>query len=176
MFVNIKKILVLFICLIFSNTSFAIPGWLGFSSDQARCKVNYTRLNLITGIETVKKHTTQHDDDYDDSDYNNDIGISNLNYNCTMAVGKLYEKINKWQEKSRTNIVANMTVMYCKSRSKDGIFSNEWSSYKQCDIVSSQSVAINTAAHYPGQIGYNAHECRLLETTQENINNSPFCR
>jgi hypothetical protein len=159
-----KKILALFICLIFSNATFAIPGWLGFGSDQARCKVNYTQLNLITGAEKNVKITTQYDDKDD------------FDRNCGLAIGRLYEKINDWLKKSKTNILINMTAMYCKSRSKDGIFSNEWSDYKQCYIGDSQSIVLNIAGYYPNQRGYNAHRCRLLETTQEQMDNSPFCK
>jgi hypothetical protein len=164
MFVDMKKILVLFICLIFSNISFAIPGWLGFGSDHARCKVNYTRLNLVTGVEKNVKITSQYDD------------IDDFDRNCDLAISRLYEKIKDWLKKSKHNIVANLTAMYCKSRSKDGIFSNEWSAYKQCYIGDSQRVILNTAGYYPDQMGYKAHECRLLETTQEQMDNSPFCR
>jgi hypothetical protein len=159
-----QKILVVFICLIFSNATFAIPGWLGFSSDKTRCKVSYTQLNLITGIEIVKKHTTQRDD------------TDNFDTNCSDAVSNLSDKIEEWMKKSRLNIMSNITAMYCKSRSKDGIFSNEWSSYKKCYIGDSQSIAIIIDSANKNQIGYNAHPCRLLETTQEDIDNSPFCR
>jgi hypothetical protein len=152
-----QKILVVFTCLIFSSATFAIPGWLGFSSDKTRCKVSYTQLNLITGIEIVKKHTTQRDD------------TDNFDENCSDAVIKLRKKITKWLEKSTKNIVSNITVMYCKSRSKDGIFSDEWSSYKKCHIGYSQSIAFSVNSKNKNQMGYNAHPCRLLETTQEDL-------
>ncbi len=113
-----QKILVVFICLIFSNATFAIPGW--FGPDNARCKVNYTRLNLITGVETNIKHTVQ----YTDRD--------SFDYNCSDANAPLAKKIIDWLKKSKTNIIANTTSIYCKTRTDDGIFSNVWSAYKMC--------------------------------------------
>jgi hypothetical protein len=150
-----QKILVVFICLIFSNATFAIPGW--FSPDNARCKVNYTQLNLITGVETNIKHTVQ----YTDQD--------SLDANCNDGSWYLSDKIEKWMKKSRLNIVADLSVMYCKTRTDDGIFSNVWSAYKQCYLGYSQLISDFISGSYPNQMGYEAHECSLLGSTQEDL-------
>jgi hypothetical protein len=154
-----KKILVVFIYLIFSNTTFAIPGW--FGPDNARCKVNYTRLNLITGIETNIKITTQ----YTDRD--------SLEHNCNDGSWDLSDKIEDWMKKSRLNIVADLSVMYCKTRTDDGIFSNVWSDYKQCSTAYSKIVSGFISGRYPNQMGYEAYKCNLIGITQEDLD--PRC-
>jgi hypothetical protein len=146
-----KNTLIIFIFLIFSNTTFAIDGWL--SPDKIRCKVEYTRLNLVTGVETIKKHTHQNNDGEDGGD-------------CGMHVPNLSDKIENWLLESRHNIIVSISALYCKKRTDDGIFSNKWSKYKQCDIFDSQSIlrwATELKADLINQKGYNAHEDRLRE-------------
>jgi hypothetical protein len=161
MFVDMKKILALFICLIFSNATFAIPGWLGFGSDQARCKVNYTRLNLITGAETNIKHTVQYDD------------IGSFDYNCDNSFFLLSDKINDWLKKGKTNIAANVTAIHCKIRTKDGIFSNEWSDYKICSDNHSMLLTLVVVEHYPNQVGYEFNSCRFVGITESGLS---YCK
>jgi hypothetical protein len=151
-----QKTLALFICLIFSNTSFAIPGW--FSPDQARCKVNYTRLNLITGAETNIKHTVQ----YTDRD--------SFDRNCSDADDPLSEKIKKWVKKSKHNIAVDVTAIYCKRRTDDGIFSNTWSDYKICSANHIRGLIFRVKISYPNQIGYNLNGCRFIGITEEELN------
>jgi hypothetical protein len=150
-----QKILILFICLIFSNTTFAIPGW--FSPDNARCKVNYTRLNLITGVETNIKHTVQ----YTDRD--------SFDRNCGDADENLSSKIKDWLRKSKTNIAANMTAISCKIRTDDGIFSNVWSDYKICDDNHSIALVFQIVTRHPEQIGYEFNKCRFIGITEERL-------
>jgi hypothetical protein len=157
-----KKILVVFICLIFSNTTFAIPGW--FSPDNARCKISYTRLDLVTGAETIKKHTAQYTD------------MDSLENNCSDTSDIFAKKIAKWLDKSKNNIISNMTVIYCKTRTDDGIFSNVWHPYKKCKLGQPYLASAWLSFYYPGQIGYNVHPCRFLEATQEEIDNFYMCK
>jgi hypothetical protein len=115
-FINIKKILITFIGITFINVTFAFDGW--FSSDQARCKVEYTRMNLVTGVEIRKKHTYQAD-------------VEDDGKNCSMYSSKLAYKIEDWLLESRNNIIVDISAMYCKTRTDDGIFSNKWTKYLQ---------------------------------------------
>jgi hypothetical protein len=150
-----KKILILFICLIFSSTTFAIPGW--FSPDNARCKVNYTRLNLITGVEENIKHTVQ----YTDRD--------SLDRNCGDSYIILADKIIDWIKKSKINIVANVTAISCKKRTDDGIFSNVWSDYKICGGNHSMMLIFRVAIRHPDQIGYEFDKCRFIGITENGL-------
>jgi hypothetical protein len=151
----VKKILVLFICLIFSNATFAIPGW--FGPDNARCKVNYTRLNLITGAETNIKHTVQ----YTDRD--------SFDRNCGDADDPLADKINDWLKKSKHNIAVNVTAIHCKRRTDDGIFSNTWSDYKICHNIYSMGLIFQVVNYYPSQIGYEFDYCRFIGITEDGL-------
>jgi hypothetical protein len=165
--IGIKKILLIFILFtstIFINISFAFDGW--FSPDQTRCMVEYTRLDLVTGIETRKKHTVQ------DSDY------ESLKENCSVFSDYLADKIEDWLIEDKKNIIVDISAMYCKTRTDDGIFSNVWSKYKQCGAGDSWSV-LHLATEYKGQKnqkGYNAHELRIkgLVWEEGGIYNEPY--
>jgi hypothetical protein len=150
-FISIKKILITLMGVTFINVAFAFDGW--FSPDRARCKVEYTRLNLVTGIETHKKHTSQY---YDEN---------SLKGNCSMYAIYLSDKIEDWLFESRHNIIADMSFMYCKTRTDDGIFSNVWSKYEQCSASDSAEIlkSAESFTHIKEQRGYNAHELRLKE-------------
>jgi hypothetical protein len=166
-FISIKKILLIFILFTsttFINISFAFDGW--FSPDQARCMVEYTRLDLVTGIETRKKHTYQDDDD------------GNFDHNCGTFYDSLAYKIEDWLIEDKKNIIVDISAMYCKTRTDDGIFSNVWSKYKQCGAGDSWSV-LHLATEYKGQKnqkGYNAHELRIkgLVWEEGGIYNDPY--
>jgi hypothetical protein len=165
--INIKKILLIFILFTsttFINISFAFDGW--FSPDQVRCRVEYTRLDLVTGIETRKKHT------YQDKDWRNYPG-----QNCAIYAVELADKIEDWILESKHNIIVDMSAMYCKTRTDDGIFSNVWTKYKQCDISDSSWLlfqATNLSSY--NQKGYNAHKLRLKGLVWEGggIYNEPY--
>jgi hypothetical protein len=158
------KILTIFICLIFSNTTFAFDGW--FSPDQARCKVEYTRLNLVTGVETRIKHTTQESDEGNHDD------------NCTWYKYPLVDKMVNWLHQDRKNIIVDLSAMYCKTRTDDGIFSNKWSKYKQCHALDSQGLldTVIEPRYFEDQRGYNAHKDRLkgLIWEEQGIYNEPY--
>jgi hypothetical protein len=160
--IKIKNILIIFTGTTFINIAFAFDGW--FSPDQARCKIEYTRLNLVTGVETRIKHTYQEDDE---DDY------------CGTFDGVLGEKIQDWLMEDRKNILVDMSAMYCKTRTDDGPFSNKWSEYKQCGASDSSSVlSWVTAGHsyLDNQKGYNAHKLRLkgLVWEEKGIYNAPY--
>jgi hypothetical protein len=159
-----KKILITLMGVTFINVAFAFDGW--FSPDQARCKVEYTRLDLITGIETRKKHTVQ---DYD---------YESLEDNCSMFYDYLADKIEDWLYESKHNILVDISTMYCKTRTDDGIFSNVWTKYKQCSASVSASL-LRLAKDYGfnfDHIGYNAHELRIkgIIWEREGVSIDPF--
>jgi hypothetical protein len=179
--INIKKILlilIMFTSITFINIAFAFDGW--FSPDQARCKVEYTRLNLVTGVETRKKHTYQgkdwvaeNDEGKDDNDWGDDY-----EHNCGTYFEHLASKIDSWLLDDRKNIIVDMSAMYCKTRTDDGIFSNKWSKYKQCHAVFSQGLidTIIEPRYFEDQRGYNAHKDRLkgLIWEEQGIYNEPY--
>jgi hypothetical protein len=157
-FISIKKILLIFILFTsttFINVAFALDGW--FSPDRARCKVEYTRLDLVTGIETHKKTTSQY---YDED---------SLEDNCDMYNIYLADKVKSWLMEDKKNIIVDMSFMYCKTRTDDGIFSNVWTEYEQCDAYDSAEILRSTEAfmYIKEQRGYNAHKLRLKELVQE---------
>jgi len=149
-----KKILITLMGVTFINVAFAFDGW--FSPDQTRCKVEYTRLDLVTGIETRKKHTHQ------DIDYG-------LERNCYLLDTYLANKIESWLMEDKKNIIVDMSLMYCKMRTDDGIFSNVWTKYKQCDAESGWRLLMWTTIYkkQKEQLGYNAHYLRLKELVLE---------
>jgi hypothetical protein len=175
--INIKKILLIFIMftnITFINITFALDGW--FSPDHARCKVEYTRLNLVTGVETRKKHTYQgkdwvaeNDEGKDDNDWGDDY-----EHNCGAYAISLAEKITPWLRRDRKNIIVDISAMYCKTRTDDGIFSNKWSKYKQCGLEYSQDLLwwitvtdIPKIFYTADQRGYNVHRDRIKGVIQD---------
>jgi hypothetical protein len=162
---NILLIFILFISTTFTNVTFAFDGW--FSPDQARCKVEYTRMNLVTGVEIRKKHT------YQDDDWRNYPGE-----NCSTYARDLAIKIENWLLESGNNILVDISAMYCKTRTDDGIFSNKWSEYEQCGASDSWWL-LTLATELKGQQnqkGYNAHEDRIkgLVWEEGGIYNEPY--
>jgi hypothetical protein len=127
--------LILLIGLFFNNTVFALdsifsPGY------TYRCKIEYTQLNLNTGIETVYKITTQ---------------FKSEEKQCSDGSGKLAKKLVKWVKKSDTNIIVNLnTVVSCKIR-EEQIFFAEWSKYRECKEKYYQKVIDYIAKKHPVQ-------------------------
>jgi hypothetical protein len=160
--ISTQKILITFIGITFINVTFAFDGW--FSPDQVRCKVEYTRMNLVTGVEVRKKHTSQGDLD--------ELG------NCWSQTYILGQKVEDWIRESSNNILVDMSAMYCKTRTDDGIFSNVWTKYKQCHAGDSATLLSWAAdlAEEEGQIGYNANFIRLkgLVWEEGGVYNEPY--
>jgi hypothetical protein len=104
-------LLILLAGLIFNNAAFAL-----FNKDQYRCKMEYTQLDVLTGTEKAYKDTTQFDvtDDY-----------------CAKGTGNLKTKLLIWMYEKPTNIIVHLNEVMCKRRS-GGIFSDNWSGYKDC--------------------------------------------
>jgi hypothetical protein len=175
-----KKLLTIFLILLtFSNT--ALAGFFGFFKDVAdlmfdpakskisdknvRCKVEYTQLDLSTGLEKNVKHTAQYETKY----------IAHGNNLMYLSAQDLTKKINKWLNESPNNIVADMTGINCKEG--DLVFSiyyifhpqMSWDKYKSCE--DKYNVDLINLLERPKQWGYNVHKERLIKDYEEGCKN-----
>jgi hypothetical protein len=177
-----KKILTTFLIsltlLTFSNTAFG-----GFFGDifgdfkktsttesggvnNVRCKVEYTQLDLTTGIEKNVKHTVQYEVGY--------IAVGDsVMY---LSAQDITEKINIWLNESPNNIITDLTVINCKERRLYGskifpLFINEqrWSKYKGCEYEF--NIKLIDLLERPKQWGYNVHKERLIKDYEEGCKN-----
>jgi hypothetical protein len=121
-----KKILITFIWLIFSNNTLALDDV--FNPTVARCNITYTKLYLNNYAEKDKYITTQFD-----LAFNPDGGWI-IADPCYKGGKKLAHKMNKWTEKSTNNAISYITYVHCKRRTP-GVFSNTWSKYEACDDI-----------------------------------------
>jgi hypothetical protein len=180
-----KKIIIfLFIVLTFSNTasagffgdvlelffgnSFKEPSdSLGVSSDvkDVRCKIEYTQLDLNTGLEKTVKHTAQYEVLY--------IAIGDkLMY---LSAQDLTKNINIWLNKNKNNVVADMTGINCKEGVQDFNIKYMlhpqiiWSEYKSCE--DKYNVDLMNLLDLPEHWGYNVHIDRLIKDYKEGCNN-----
>jgi hypothetical protein len=70
--------------------------------------------------------------------------------------------------KDKNNVISNLTILYCKARTKNW-FSSDWSSYKACSAENNEATVgyLNWFNRYYGrgtsQQGYNVHKQRLRE-------------
>jgi hypothetical protein len=86
------------ITLTFSNNALAgIFSDIGRAfDDMYRCKIEYTQLNIVDGVEKTTKET---------ADFDNDDGDQ-----CNNGAKKLVKKLNKWLEKSPNNMIVKLDV------------------------------------------------------------------
>jgi hypothetical protein len=146
--------LILLIGLTFSNTVSAF--FLGIdgvnSSPDIRCKIEYSQLDLSTGIHTVHKVTSQ-------VPHNNaELSWEGI---CLKVIPNLVDKINDWVSEKDTNIVANLTEMYCKTRDANWFLWHDWTKYKRCYYY--QNMEIIPLFEYPDKVGYNVTLDRMIE-------------
>jgi hypothetical protein len=179
-----KKILttflILFILLTFSNTvsagffgdifkdffgDFKKPSTIEIGGvNNVRCKVEYTQLDLTTGLEIVVNHTSQ----FEVKTIAKDTNIMYL------SAQDFTDKINDWLNESPNNVITNMTIINCKERrlyvSKIS-FSNEhrWGEYKGCP--DEFNIQLIDFLDYPKQWGYNVHKERLIKDYEEGCKN-----
>jgi hypothetical protein len=165
-----KKLLTIFLILFFfSNNVFAFSFGDIFKSikkhfvsefylgtSDARCKVEYTQLDLNTGIEKSIKYTSQFFLDY----------LPKGGNVCYLATQDLSDKINLWMKESENNVVANMTVVNCKERSFyiSRVFfwesEDRWGEYKSCDDEFNMQLV--DWIERPEQLGFNVNKARLI--------------
>jgi hypothetical protein len=158
-----KIFLIIFIALAFNNTAFAIiPS--DIYPDQFRCKVTYTQLDLITGVEKTIKITAQKkfiEHILKGEEYEGELGTM-----CINGAIHLSWKISDWAGISKTNAVKDVTVVHCKKRTESW-FNNTWSKYKLCAIEYNQEIVsylIYSFGYkdYNFTLGYNIHNDRVI--------------
>jgi hypothetical protein len=179
-----KKIfLILFILLTFSNTTSAsffgdifkdifgendesFFGEKHGNVNKVRCKVEYTQLDLSTGLEKTVKHFVQYEIVYLAYDTNT----------VYLSAQDLTNKINIWLNESKRNFITNLTVINCKERRLYGskifpLFINEqrWSKYKGC--ADEFNIELINLLEHPNQWGYNVHKDRLIKDYEEGCKN-----
>jgi hypothetical protein len=131
-----------------------------------RCKVEYTQLDLTTGIEKTVKHTIQHETKF----------VADIENTCYLSTQYATDKINNWLNKSPNNIIVNLSVINCKSRR---IYSNKtrlskviesrWDKYKSCDDEFNANLI--DWLDRPKQQGFNVHKERLIRDYEEGFEN-----
>jgi hypothetical protein len=133
--------------------------------NNVRCKVEYTQLDLATGLEKTVKHTDQ----YRLIDM---MAGADVLYSLSQD---LTDKINIWLKESKNNIITNMTIINCKERriyvSKILFFLTEqrWSEYKGCP--DEYNIELMSLLDRPKQWGYNVNKERLIKDYEEGCKN-----
>jgi hypothetical protein len=132
--------------------------------NNVRCKVEYTQLDLATGLEKNVKHTGQYS-------MVNMVEGDELLY---LMAQDLTDKINIWLNESPKNFITDLTIINCKERrlyvSKIS-FSNEqrWSKYKGCE--DEHNIKLIDFLDRPKQWGYNVHKERLIKDYEDGCRN-----
>jgi hypothetical protein len=153
--------LILLTGLTYSNIAFAgLFGFDGFfNGERARCKIEYTRLDLSTGLQKFVKITTQLNNTEDD----------NGNEICDRCTPNLANKMNDWMD-NNNNIIVNLTNVFYKQRETSLGLWHDWSDYRVCSmpIIGSFDFTKNLIALLDqNKIGYNVNKNRVLEDEDE---------
>jgi hypothetical protein len=130
------------------------------SVDNVRCKVEYTQLDLATGLEKTIKHTDQY----------NIVDIAIGEDVMYLSAQDLTDKINIWLNENKNNVIADLTIINCKERrvhtSKFSLvpmfkYEYRWSEYKGC--ADEFNIKLIDFLDRPKQWGYNVHKERLIK-------------
>jgi hypothetical protein len=130
--------------LLFSN--FAFAGASG--TFVKRCKVEYTKLDLITGTEVL---------------YENVSEFKNYVDHCKEGLKRLSEKLYKWIDEKNTNIITNISAFKCKVGNHnrynwDWNFGGySWGRYRTCETYN-QKISAYLVDKYPNKIGANVYK------------------
>jgi hypothetical protein len=133
--------------------------------NNVRCKVEYTQLDLATGLEKTVKHTVQYEIRYLAID-------TNVMY---LSVQDLTSKINDWINESKNNVITNLTGINCKERifyiNQINTWKSElrWSKYKSC--ADEFNAEFMNLLNRPKQWGYNVHKERLIKDYDDGCQN-----
>jgi hypothetical protein len=143
-----------------------VVGGLGIVNN-VRCKVEYTQLDLATGLEKTVKHSDQYN-------VRNIATGTNVMY---LSIQDLTDKINIWLNESKNNVITNMTIINCKERrfftSMVAWKSEErWSEYKGC--ADEYNVELINWLERPNQWGFNVHKTRLIKDYEEGCKNFTY--
>jgi hypothetical protein len=132
--------------------------------NNVRCKVEYTQLDLATGLEKTVKHTDQY--------ATGDIEVgTNVMY---LSAQDLTDKINIWLNESKNNVITDMTIINCKERKfliSMAVWKSEerWGEYKGC--ADEYNVELINWLERPNQWGYNVHKTRLIKDYEDGCKN-----
>jgi hypothetical protein len=180
-----KKILTTFLIsltlLTFSNTAFG-----GFFGDifkdifgdfkktstterggvnNVRCMVEYTQLDLATGLEKNVMITYRYN-------VNNMARETNV---MDLSAQDLTDEINIWLNESPNNVIADMTIINCKERRKytnkfiPWIGGQSWGEYKGC--ADEYNIKLIDWLERPKQWGFNVHKDRLIKDYEDGCKN-----
>jgi hypothetical protein len=136
-------------------------------STNVRCKVEYTQLDLATGIEKTVKHTNQ------------SVLVGMTEYSLLeFLIQDLTDKINIWLNESKKHIISNMTIINCKDRilyaNKTKFWDSKelWGEYKGCpDEFNAKIIDL---LDRPKQLGYNVHNDRLIRDYEDGCKDYTF--
>jgi hypothetical protein len=123
--------------------------------NNVRCMVEYTQLDLSTGLEKTVKHTAQY----------LIIALAKETNTLYLTAQDLTDKINIWLNESPNNFITNLTIINCKERrlyvSKISYAKEQrWSKYKGCEYE--HNIKLIDFLEHPKQWGYNVHKDRLI--------------
>jgi hypothetical protein len=130
-------LLILLVGLLFSNFVSALE----IGSFEKRCKVEYTQLDLITGVETIYKETSQ---------------FTFIDH-CKEGLKRLDNKVYKWVDKKSTNIITKINEFRCKIKNIDkhngwSLHGEHWGKYRDC-VKYIPKLSGYLVEKYPNQIG-----------------------
>jgi hypothetical protein len=129
------------------------------------CKVEYTQLDLTTGLEKTVEYNYRYN-------VNNIARKDDIMY---LSAQDLTDEMNIWINESTNNIITNMTIINCKERreysSKFFVWHREqrWSEYKGCP--SEFNVELIDLLDRPKQRGYNVNIDRLTKDYEDGCKN-----
>jgi hypothetical protein len=143
-----------------------VIGGLG-NVNTVRCKVEYTQLDLTTGLEKTVKHTAQY----------NVRNIATGTNSMYLSAQDLTDKINIWLNESPNNVITDLTIINCKGRR---LFTSmlfwqseeRWGEYKGCEYE--YNVELINLLDRPNQWGYNVHKERLIKDYEEGCKNYTY--
>ena len=133
--------------------------------NNVRCKIEYTQLDLATGLEKTVEHTDQYN--IVDMAFNEDV--------MSLSAQDLTDKVNDWLNESENNVITNLTIISCKERrlyaSKFFFIHNEyrWSEYKGC--ADEFNIKLIDLLDKPKQWGFNVHKERLIKDYEDGCKN-----
>jgi hypothetical protein len=125
--------------------------------DNVKCKIEYTQLDLTTGLEKNIKHTYQ---------YNINLIAKNDSV-MYLSAQDLTDEVNIWLNESENNVITDLTIINCKERKPymniffpwlDGY---SWSEYKGCE--DEYNAKLIDFLERPNQWGYNVNKARLIK-------------
>jgi hypothetical protein len=133
--------------------------------NNVRCRIEYTQLDLNTGLEKTVKHTSQ----FEIKTIAKDTDIMYL------TTQDFTDKINIWLNENPNNVIADMTIIHCKERrlyvGKILPWSNEqrWGEYKSC--ADEYNLELMDLLEGSKQRGYNVNIDRLIKDYDDGCKN-----